>query len=53
MGNLERKELYKELAETLDRFGEILEDYEVERSDDELSEIVDSYERMQTIVTEE
>ena len=53
MGDLERKEIYRGIAEILDNLDEMLEDYEVEASDDEFAEILDSVERIRTIVNED
>ena len=53
MGNLERKELYHEISEVLDNLDELLEDYEVQPSDDELAELLDSIERIRSIVNED
>lgn len=54
MGDLERTEIYGEISETLDNLDEILEDHEVDRSeDDEFAEIIDAVERIRSIVNKE
>ncbi len=54
MGDLERAEIYRALSEGLDNLDVILEDGEVNQSeDDEFAEIFDSIERIRSIISEE
>lgn len=53
MGDLERKEIYHGISEILDNLDELLEDYELEAVDDEIAELLDSIERIRSIVNED
>lgn len=54
MGDLERAEIYRELSEALDNLDVILENGEVDQSeDDDFAEIFDSIERIRSIVSKE
>ena len=54
MGDLEKAEIYREISEVLDNLDVILEDSEVDRSeDDDFAEIFDSAERIRAVVNKE